>query len=90
MAYFDDICKTIKEKLNYKITITNGGFIVEDFKTIIFQSKEHIEVLANKNKLEFDGTEFVIRELGSGLLIVTGNLCDFKVVHLWLLAKLKF
>lgn len=82
MAYFDDICKTIKEKLNYKITITNGGFIVEDFKTIIFQSKEHIEVLANKNKLEFDGTEFVIRELGSGLLIVTGNLYDFKVVHL--------
>jgi len=35
MAYFDDICKTVKEKLSYKITIVNGGFIVEDFKNII-------------------------------------------------------
>ncbi len=29
MAYFDDICKTVKEKLSYKITIVNSGFIVE-------------------------------------------------------------
>lgn len=82
MAYFDDIRKTIKEKLSYKITITNDGFVVEDFKSIIFQSKEHIEVLAGKNKLQFDGLDFLIKELQSGLLIVTGKLNNFQVVRL--------
>ncbi len=82
MAYFDDIYKTIKEKLNYKITITNGGFVVEDFKSIIFQSKEHIEILSSKNKLQFDGNDFVIKELQNGLLIVTGALKTFEVVKL--------
>lgn len=82
MAYFDDIYKTIKEKLNYKITITNGGFVVEDFKSIIFQSKEHIEILSGKNKLQFDGSDFVIKELQNGLLIVTGVLKTFEVVKL--------
>ncbi len=82
MAYFDDIFKTIKEKLNYKITITNGGFVVEDFKSIIFQSKEHIEILSGKNKLQFDGSDFVIKELQNGLLIVTGALKTFEVVKL--------
>lgn len=82
MAYFDDIYKTIKEKLNYKITITNGGFVVEDFKNIIFQSKEHIEILSGKSKLQFDGSDFVIKELQNGLLIVTGVLKTFEVVKL--------
>lgn len=82
MAYFDDICKTIKEKLTYKITITNDGFVVEDFKSIIFHSKEHIELRAGKTKLEFDGKEFIIKELQSGLLIVTGKLDNFKAVEI--------
>ncbi len=89
MAYFDDIYKTIKEKLNYKITITNGGFVVEDFKSIIFQSKEHIEILSSKNKLQFDGNDFVIKELQNGLLIVTGALKTFEVVKLWFCQKSK-
>ena len=82
MAYFDDICKTVKEKLSYKITIVNSGFIVEDLKNIIYQSKEHIEVRAGKTKLEFDGSDFVIKELQKGLLIVTGKLDNFKAVEL--------
>lgn len=82
MAYIDDICKTIKEKLYYKITITNDGFVVEDFKSIIFQSKERVEILAKKSKLEFEGSDFVIKELQTGLLIVTGNLAKFEVVKL--------
>ncbi len=69
-------------QLNYKITITNGGFVVEDFKSIIFQSKEHIEILSGKNKLQFDGSDFVIKELQNGLLIVTGVLKTFEVVKL--------
>lgn len=82
MAYLEDICKTVKEKLSYKITITNDGFVVEDFKSLIFQNKEHIEVRAGKSKLEFDGSEFLIKELQGGLLIVTGKLDNFKVVQL--------
>lgn len=82
MAYLEDICKTVKEKLSYKITITNDGFVVEDFKSLIFQNKEHIEVRANRSKLEFDGSDFLIKELQNGLLIVTGKLDNFKVVAL--------
>ncbi len=82
MAYLDDIYKTIKEKLGYKITITNDGFVVEDFKSIIYQSREHIEIRVGKIKLEFDGNDFVIKELQNGLLIVTGNLENFKAVKL--------
>ena len=87
MAYFDDICKTVKEKLSYKITIVNSGFIVEDFKNIIYQSSEHIEIRAGKIKLEFDGSNFVIKEIQTGLLIVTGNLESFKAVQLWFYPK---
>ena len=82
MAYLDDIYKTIKEKLGYKITITNDGFVVEDFKSIIYQSREHIEIRAGKIKREFDGNDFVIKELQNGLLIVTGNLENFKAVKI--------
>jgi len=39
-------------------------------------------VRAGKTKLEFDGSDFVIKELQNGLLIVTGKLDNFKAVEL--------
>lgn len=82
MAYLEDILKTVKEQLNYKITITNSGFVAEDFKSIIYHSKEHIELRAGKMKLCFDGENFTIKELQKGLLIVCGNLKRYEAVCL--------
>lgn len=82
MAYIDDIYKTITEQLNFKITITNGGFVAEDFKSIIYHSKEHIELRAGRNKLVFDGKDFIIKELQKGLLIVCGDLQKYEVVRI--------
>lgn len=83
MAYFNDIYKTIKEQLDYKITITNDGFIVENFKSIIFHSKQRIELRQGKVKLVFEGEDFVIKELQKGILIAVGNLKKFEAVALW-------
>lgn len=82
MAYLEDIYKTVKEQLNYKITITNGGFVAEDFKSIIYHSKEHIELRAGKTKLVFDGKNFSIKELQRGLLIVCGDLQKYEAVRI--------
>lgn len=82
MAYFEDIYQIVKQKLTYKITICSGGFVVEDFKSLVYQSEQRIEVLAHKAKLEFEGEDFVVKQLQNGLLIVTGSLDSFKAVQL--------
>jgi len=83
MAYIVDFYKTIKQDLDFKVTVLgDNGVIVEGFKSIIHYSSEHIVLRLAKSRLLLDGEKLVVREVAKGLLILDGSLTKFEVADL--------
>ena len=80
MAYIEDILKTVKSELDYKLTILGGGgIVVEGFKSIIYYSSDHVELRVNKARLTLEGIGLSVREAQRGLLILDGVISKCEV-----------
>ncbi len=81
MAYIQDILKTVKTELDYKLTILGGGgIVIEGFKSIIYYSDTHVELRVNKAILNINGTGLAVKEAQRGLLILDGIISSCEVV----------
>ena len=81
MAYIEDILKTVKGELDYKLTILGGGgVVIEGFKSIVYYNSNHVELRVNKAMLAIDGEGLIVKEAQLGLLILDGVISKCEVM----------
>lgn len=79
MAYIKDIMDCLGSDIDYKITIINNGITVEGFKSIIYYSREKLELRVKKLILCIEGENLVIKDMLQDIIMVNGNVVNVKL-----------
>lgn len=79
MAYIKDIMDSLGSDVDYKITIINNGIAVEGFKSIVYYSREKLELRVKKLILCIEGENLIIKDMLQDLIMVNGKIENVKL-----------
>jgi sporulation protein YqfC len=64
-----------------RVILTEGHCIIENAEAIVMIGENSITVLANKKYVILKGSDFVIKEICEGRLLIEGNILGVEFLH---------